>query len=141
MTFAQEYQGWSAYSSDAHWGPFRLFVSVPCVIDGWLIPSQAMIDTAAEWCVLPAALAPLRLGGVVGVSRVSLETRLGTFEGRLERLPVQFPAVEGAPLTVDATWFVSPDWPGPPVLGWKGCLERFKFAPDPEAERFYFQQW
>lgn len=69
---------------------------------------------------------------------VRLEIRLGTFEGRLERLPIQFPAIEGHPLRVEAAWFVSPHWPGPLVLGWKGCLERFRFALDPREERFYF---
>jgi hypothetical protein len=41
---------------------------------------------------------------------------------------------------IEATWFISPDWPGPLVLGWKGCLERLRFAldPTPEEEWFYF---
>jgi len=51
---------------------------------------------------------------------------------------MRFRATEGQPLLVEATWFVSPDWPGPLVLGWKGCLERFRFALDPNEERFYF---
>jgi hypothetical protein len=138
VSFPQEYQGWNAYSSDVYWGPHRLFVAVPCIVEGWLIPVEGMLDTAAEWCVLPAALAPEVDGEGLPQDQVRLETRLGSFEGRLERLKIRFPAIEGQPLAVEATWFVSPDWTGPLVLGWKGCLERFRFALDPREERFYF---
>jgi len=34
MSFAQEYQGWSAYTSDGYWGPYRLLVAVPCMVGG-----------------------------------------------------------------------------------------------------------
>jgi hypothetical protein len=30
------------------------------------------------------------------------------------------------------------EWPGPMVLGWKGCLERIRFGFDPNVESFYF---
>jgi hypothetical protein len=140
VSFVQRYEGWSSYASDVYQEPYRLFVAVPCIPGEWLIPWEGMLDTGAEWCVLPADLASL-LGGDVVVDAVRLETRLGTFEGRLERLPVQFPAIEGEALRVEATWFVSEDWPGPLVLGWKGCLERFRFALDSREERFYFGEW
>jgi hypothetical protein len=70
-----------------------------------------------------------------------LLTRFGTFAGDLERIPLHLPAEEGELLTVDATWFVCEDWPGPTVLGWKGCLERIRFAFDPSEETFYFGAW
>ena len=41
---------------------------------------------------------------------------------------------------MDATWFVAPDWPGPSVIGWRGCLERMRFALDPGEEAFYFSE-
>ena len=56
------------------------------------------------------------------------------------RLQLTFEAEVGGPLDLDATWFVAPDWPGPMVLGWKGCLERIRFALDPTQEWFYFAQ-
>ena len=43
-------------------------------------------------------------------------------------------------MRVAGTWFVSEDWPGPNVLGWKGCLERMRFALDPSDESFYFAE-
>jgi hypothetical protein len=67
-----------------------------------------------------------------------MSTRLGTFEGWLERIELQFPAVLGEPLSLDATWFVCEDWPGPMVFGWKGCLERLRSALDPSEDAFYF---
>lgn len=51
---------------------------------------------------------------------------------------MRFLATEGEDLTVQATWFVCPEWRGPVVLGWKGSLERFRFALDPHEEFFYF---
>ena len=138
MSFAQEYQGWSTYAPDIYWGPHRLLVAVPCIVSGLPVPLDALLDTAAEWCMIPRDLAALVGAGVPPLNPIRIHTRFGLFEGLLERLPIQIPAIEGLPLTVDATWFVSADWPGPPVLGWKGCLERFRFALDPEQERFYF---
>lgn len=66
-----------------------------------------------------------------------LHSRFGLLTGRLERLPLTLPAQHGADLTVDATWFVSPEWPGPRVLGWRGCMERFCFGFDPAGEWFH----
>lgn len=40
-------------------------------------------------------------------------------------------------MTIEATCFTSPDWLGPNVLGWKGCLERLRFAVDPGDESFF----
>jgi len=56
----------------------------------------------------------------------------------LERLPLTLVAEDGAELPVDATWFLSEDWPGPMVIGWKGGLERMKFGIDPGDQSFYF---
>ena len=58
--------------------------------------------------------------------------------GRLIRLPLHIGALEGRDLALEATFFVSADWRGPVVLGWTGCLERFRFGVDPFKNRFYF---
>jgi hypothetical protein len=70
----------------------------------------------------------------------TLSTRFGPLGGRLERLSLTFDASEGRPLTVQATWFVSADWPGPMVVGWKGCLERIQFGFNTTLEMFYFAE-
>jgi hypothetical protein len=51
---------------------------------------------------------------------------------------VLFLATDGEPLSVDAICFTSESWPGPFVIGWKGCLERMRFGLDPSEEAFYF---
>jgi hypothetical protein len=60
------------------------------------------------------------------------------FTGQLARIPVTLFASEGESLTVEATWLICPDWPGPVVIGWKGCLERLRFAIEPGEEGIYF---
>ena len=67
-----------------------------------------------------------------------MSTRLGLLTGRLERLTVTFTASEGNNLAIEATCFITEDWHGPPVIGWKGCLERLRFAIDPGTDTFYF---
>jgi hypothetical protein len=69
-----------------------------------------------------------------------LHSRFGVTFGRMERETVRFVADEGDDLEVDASWFVSADWDGPTVIGWKGCLERMMFAVAPRQGRntFYF---
>jgi hypothetical protein len=115
-------------------------VAVPCSVGDPALATYGLLDTAAEWCVLSAeVVASLELKTVGEPAR--METRLGRFSGSLERLSLHFQGDEGDFLTVEATCFVSPDWPGPLVLGWKGCLERFRFALDPREERFYSGEW
>jgi hypothetical protein len=69
---------------------------------------------------------------------VALSTRFGLFHGRLERVRVRFDATEGDALEQESTCFVSADWPGPLVIGWRGCLERMRFGFDSTEEAFYF---
>ncbi|HEY3569200.1 MAG TPA: hypothetical protein VGP73_14815 [Thermoanaerobaculia bacterium] len=68
-----------------------------------------------------------------------MSTRLGSFRGDLYRGPLFFEAREGEPLDVEATVFVSSDWPpGMNFLGYEGLLQRIRFAVDPEVNLFYF---
>jgi hypothetical protein len=67
-----------------------------------------------------------------------LDTRFGKLPGRLEHIPVIFEADEGDNLEIEATWFIAEGWPGPVVIGWKGCLERMRLALDPSQDAFYF---
>jgi hypothetical protein len=71
---------------------------------------------------------------------ISVDTRFGRLAGWLERMPLRFPAIDGETLEVQATCFISEDWPGPNVIGWKGCLERIRFGIDPTDDSFYFAE-
>jgi hypothetical protein len=102
---------------------------------------DALLDTASQWCILPPDVA-LQLGYVpTDQGETRLHTRFGVLTGELIRLPIFFLADEGEPAEVEATWFLSPDWPGPIVVGWKGCLERIRFAFDPREDTLYFAEY
>lgn len=70
--------------------------------------------------------------------RVVLSTRLGRFHGTLFRGLITLVADQGESLDVEATVFLSADWPGPNFLGYQGLLQRIRFAVDPETNLFYF---
>ena len=101
-------------------------------------PIDAELDTGATWSVLNAEVAEaLDLLGGSG-EPLKISTRLGEYPGRLERIRVDILADEGASLTVDATVWVSQDWPGGTFVGYRGLLERIRFALDPSDNSFYF---
>src|SRR5262249_34848108 len=136
VSYLQEYQGRLRYLFAHRVGAHRLLVAVPCRLADLEDSVDVLLDPAADRCVLPPNLAD-----VVGHTQLEalpyrLSTRLGTFMGALERIPVHFADEGGYVLTVDATWFISPDWPGPAILGWTRCLERFPWAVDPREEYF-----
>ncbi len=117
-----------------------LTLVVWCELEGSDEPLRAFVDTGAQWAVLPGDLAA-SLGIDAegeGLGRRTLHTRLGVLNGCLERHVITLTATNGENVTFDATWFVSNDWWGPIVLGWNGCLDRVRFAFDPEDERFLF---
>jgi hypothetical protein len=135
----QEFSGKAVYASDYEAFPFRLLVAVPCFVESLGERMHALVDTAGEWCVLPRRVAEqMDLDLSDDGDAVTLSTRFGTLHGQLHRLSVTFDAAEGESLTIDATCFVSEDWPGPMVIGWRGGLERMCFAFNTREEAFYF---
>lgn len=139
MAFPRTFEGRAPCLAESETGPYRLPVAIPCQVGELPRTIHALLDTAAEWSVLPQDIAAaLDYQADPGDPWLCLETRLGTFSSQLIRVPLRFPAAEGESLTIEATCILGPDWPGPMVLGWKGCLERFRFTLDPEADTFYF---
>jgi hypothetical protein len=133
------YQGGCRYRDDARVGLHRLVVALTCRIGGLMNPHDALLDTGSHWCVLPPATAEeLGCEPLDEDPPVRLLTRFGGYDGWLDRIALEIPAAIGEPISIQATWFVSHDWPGPLVLGWKGCLERLRWAIDPEEQAFYF---
>jgi hypothetical protein len=137
MALRQAYVGRSTYLTDAHSGSQRMFVAVACHIGDLPDRVDALLDTAAEWCVIRPEQAKL-LQLTPSADEARLHTRFGTISGWLERIPIKLLAQEGDVLSVDATCFISDDWLGPVVIGWKGYLERIRFALDPGRDSFYF---
>jgi hypothetical protein len=139
VNLTQVFSGGVRYYSDYLSEQQLLFVAVPCLVDEQ--PIIALLDTGSQWCILPAETAAvLGYAGLAVPSETRFSTRFGILSGRLERIPIRFPAQEGEAVEVEATWFLSEDWMGPPVIGWKGCLERLRFALDPSEEWFYFAE-
>jgi hypothetical protein len=135
----QEYTGKLRYSILYRAGRHQLLVAVPCLIGDLPEELRALFDTGSEWCVLGWGVATqLGFTPQPELSTSLMHTRFGLIAGRLERLPVKFRADEGEPLELEATWFVSEEWPGPTVIGWRGCLEPLRFAVDPREDWFYF---
>jgi hypothetical protein len=100
-----------------------------------------MVDTAAPWCIFDSEVGEMLREHFAPVSgELSLSTRLGLFRGSLYRAPLAFSSTAGGSFEVEATVFVSPDWPGGNFLGYGGLLQRIRFAIDPETNLFYFGQ-
>lgn len=138
MRFSQSYTGRSRYLRRHESGPHLLIVAVACYLGERQVREIALLDTAAEWCVLTPGLAKDLGVDAPGAGWVRLSTRFGNFDGWLERIPLTLTTDSGVPTTVEATWFVCEDWPGPLVIGWTGGLERLRFALDPAEDTFYF---
>ncbi len=140
MSLTHTYAGKSGYRTGYGSGPHTLLVAAPCLVAESQEPELALFDTAAEWCMLPPDVAEaLEVTEESGDPLIRMSTRFGTFSGHLTRLPIHFVPDEGESLTIEATWFGSPDWPGPLVVGWRGCLERMRFALHPDEEALYFR--
>jgi hypothetical protein len=94
LSLSQEYSGRLMYLSGLE--PTELLLAVPCRVGDLGHPDVVLLDTAAEWCVLPPATAE-ELGVVPSDTSLpaQLSTRFGTFAGYLERLRVTFEAEEG----------------------------------------------
>ncbi len=119
-------------------------VAVRCRIES-LGSDIALLDTGAEWSVIGGDTAILlddRLGQPIASSRIS--SRLGLIEGFLHHVNITLLAEKnsGDDLTIESTAFVSEEWEGPTVLGYRGFLERIRFALDPGVipgeQIFYF---
>lgn len=97
-------------------------------------PELAMLDTGSEYTVIGAEQIELlgdELGEPLGDLRVS--TRRGRFQGTRHRLDIHLFAQQGERLTINSTLGAYPEWDGPSVLGYKGFLDRFRFALEPEG--------
>jgi predicted aspartyl protease len=111
-------------------GRHRLPVGVSCRIAD--LSLVVLLDTGADWSVVDAETAEAA-GSALSepLDDITIHTRYGTLPATLHRLTMTLLANEGADLAVDATVAVIQNWPGPVVLGVRGCLERLRIALDP----------
>lgn len=103
------------------------------------MPVLAQIDTGAAWSVLSSELVREAGADPDDGAETVMSSRIGDYTGRLVRLPITLIAEEGDSLEVQATVFVSPEWPAQlSFLGYNGLLERLRFAVDPSTNQFFF---
>jgi hypothetical protein len=137
VILTQTYIGRAGYLADCLEGPHELFVAIECMVGEFSL--SALLDTGSQWRSLPSRIAAaIENAGPADGPMERMSTRFGSIDGRLMRLPLALVAEDGETLDAEATWFVSVAWPGPATIGWKGCLERLRFALDPTHEQFYF---
>jgi hypothetical protein len=117
----------------------KIFVRI--VPAGLGVSVLAQLDTGAAWSVLASELAG-EMGLLDGSGEPSkLSTREGLKDGYLVRVPLIIPADEGQgeSLEIEATFFVSGQWPqGKSFIGYSGFIEFIRIALDPQEHYFYF---
>jgi hypothetical protein len=106
--------------------------------------TEAIIDTGAPYLICSPDLAEqLAVDPADALYPLEIMIRGIWVKGGLHRLPLVLLASEGNSLSMEATAFI-PDAPRnfgtshPSFVGYVGCLERVRFAIDPQMERFYF---
>lgn len=98
----------------------------------------AQLDTGAVWTLLPTELME-QLGELEDLGATSsLQTARGRFTGPLVRATFKILPSRGDEVSVDATILAARNWPGPPLLGYRGFLERVRFGLDPTRNEFLF---
>ena len=118
----------------------RAFVQIK--IEG--VEAEAFLDTGGAWLVCtPEIVAKLGLDPRGAVSSAALGIRGVRVAGWLHRLTLTLPADRGSEHSLEVVAFapdIDPEIWGefPPVLGWTGCVEWFRFAVDPLSQSFYF---
>jgi hypothetical protein len=126
-------------------GRWYLPVAVKCQIGTLDISDFVLLDTGAEWSVIGGELAILLENELSPpIESFSMSTRFGRIFGSLHHISICLTAKQGCgnDLTVESSVFVSEEWEGPTVLGYRGFLEKIRFAFDPGIvpgeQIFYF---
>lgn len=140
MSLTLTFTGRARFYPMAEQAEQTLIVAAECVLSD-LPPILAMLDTAAQWSMLPG-----RVAQALGCSMEPdpdtprYSTRKGSLHGRIEPIHLTFPAELGEAVVLEAPFYVCESWDGPVVLGWTGCLESLCFALDARQyeELFYF---
>ena len=143
----ENYQEWSAgYGRFFEYGrrPGKIGVGVYCKIHQIPEDYVAMLDTAAEWPMVGGELAEELWNQLDRGETLKIEARGECLIGELRRSTITLRRAKdgGEDLTLDSTIWISKDWHGPIVLGYRGFLERLRFALDPGirygAQLFYY---
>ncbi|MDQ1350605.1 MAG: hypothetical protein QG657_907 [Acidobacteriota bacterium] len=137
--------GCSIYLVSSRVGRWRFPIAVKCRLGNLDATELALLDSGAEWSVMGGETAKILEDDLLLPTKsFIMSTRLGRISGSLYRINISLLAEEnsGYDLTVESSIFVSNEWKGPIILGYRGFLERIRFALDPGVvpgeQRFYF---
>ena len=137
--------GCASFFIDHSSGIWRLPIAVRCRIGSLDLEYLALLDTGAEWSVIGGETAKMVEDELdFQTESLNMSTRLGRISGKLHRIEISLIADPncGRDIAVESTVFVSDEWAGPLVLGYRGFLERIRFAFDPGMisgdQWFYF---
>ena len=106
--------------------------------EGLESPVVAQVDTGAPWSILEPEIAEAIGALDQAGAPVTIASRVGDVSGHLVKVTLTLVADEGSSLDIDATVFVSREWPRGNFLGYSGLLESIRFALDPQENQFYF---
>lgn len=99
----------------------------------------ALLDTAAFWSVCSKEVADeLNIREEDGLRKEKMSTRLGQINGFLAKIDLTIVAMSGEDLILQSTFFISSEWDGPNVIGWKTCIESVRLAIDPSQNMLFF---
>ena len=103
------------------------------------IAFPALLDTGGHYCILDEEAAEAADGLLTThLGEIALRTARGRIRGNLYLIRVEIFAEMGEDLDVEVVALVSPDWQAPSIIGYSGALDRFRFAVDPQNNRFLF---
>lgn len=104
------------------------------------IPVFAMVDTGAPYCIFEPELLAESGYSFDRDTAIPLSTRFGPIRGSIHRVPLTLVANEGETLELDSTVFLPQSWKGN-FIGFMGCLQRIRFAVDPNSNTFHFGKY
>lgn len=108
------------------------------------LPLLAVVDTGSPYVIVqPTYTDVLELDPSEALEEKRILIRGTTCNGLIYRLPLLIPASDGESLGLEVTAFIpqvdEEIWGDlPSFLGMMGCLERLRFAVDPNEDAFYF---
>jgi hypothetical protein len=131
--------GATEYLPDYPTGLYSLLIGVRCRFGDSQEEQIALLDTGAAWSFCREEIAhELGISSTDSIMPLKMSTRFGHIDGYLIKLNVTFVSIYGHDLCLEPTFFISSEWNGPNVLGWKTCIESIRLAIDPSRNMLFY---
>ena len=137
--FVEWSNGAAEYFPDHPVGHYTLLVAMRCRFGVLEEEQLALLDTASTWSFCRKDVADaLGVSESDGFLDMKMSTRLGQINGFLAKVGITLVSEFGQDLILEPTFFISSEWNGPNVLGWKTCIESIRLAIDPSKNMLFF---